>query len=231
MTQLFRIHPDNPQVRLLHQAVVVLEEGGVLAYPTDSGYALGCRIGDIAAVERIRDIRKLPEDHNFTLVCRDISEMSEYSKISKSVFKLIKEYTPGPYTFILPATREVPRRLQHPKRKTIGFRIPDHSIVQAFLTELRQPLMSVTLFLPGEIKPITEAHEIYEKLNRQVDVILDAGFCSNQPTTVVDFVINGDDTPRVTRIGKGNPNPFTSQVQQNVKSSFSQIFQKLQNGK
>lgn len=228
MTQLFRIHPENPQLRLIRQAIDVLDEGGVIAFPTDSSYALGCRIGDKQASDRIRAIRKLPDDHNFTLICADLSELSTYAKINKETFKLIKEYTPGPYTFILPATKEVPRRLQHPKRKTIGIRIPDHPIVKAFLEELHDSLMSVTLFLPGEEKPLDKAEEIYKKLNRQVDVILDSGFCDNEPTTVVDFTSNEDGTARITRIGKGNPNPFAIPNQKNnTKSSFSQIFEKL----
>ena len=230
MTQLFRVHPDNPQVRLLRQAIAVLDEGGVVAFPTDSGYALGCRLDDKKAVDHIRIIRQLPEDHNFTLLCRNLSQLSSYAKISKNTFKMLKEYTPGPYTFILPATRSVPKRLQHPKRQTIGIRIPDHPIVQMFLDEINEPLMSVTLFLPGESSPITAAEDIYEKLNRQVDVIIDAGYCSSEPTTVIDFASNEDGTPIVIRSGKGNPNPFLAIEQKNDlrTSTFSQIFQKLQ---
>lgn len=229
MTQLFRIHPDNPQVRLLHQAVSVLNEGGVIAYPTDSGYALGCRVGDKEATERIRTIRKLSTDHNFTLVCQDLSELSTYAKIDKNIFKLLKDYTPGPYTFILPATREVPKLLQHPKRKTIGMRIPDNSIARAFLKELGKPLMSVTLFLPGEETVLTRAEDIYEKLDRHVDVILDGGYCGVEPTTVVDFVSSGDGTPRVTRVGKGSTAPFMGVAQaQHGNLNFKQIFNRLQ---
>jgi len=231
MTQLFRIHPDNPQIRLLRQAISVLDEGGIVAFPTDSGYALGCRLDDKNAADRIRAIRQLSDDHNFTLLCRDLSELSSYAKIDKNMFKLLKDHTPGPYTFILPATRSVPKRLQHPKRQTIGIRIPDHPVVQMFLEEIKEPLMSVTLFLPGENTAITSAEDIYQKLNRQIDVIIDVGYCSSEPTTVIDFVSNGDGSPKVVRVGKGNPNAFMPQTQKTNINSFSQIFQKLQQPK
>lgn len=228
MTQLFRIHPENPQIRLLRQAIDILDEGGIIAFPTDSSYALGCRIGDKHASQRIREIRNLPEEHNFTLICSDLSELSSYARISKNVFKLMREYTPGPYTFILPATKEVPRRLQHPKRRTIGVRIPDHPVIRTFLEELHDVVMSVTLILPGEIAPIDTAEEIYTRLNRKVDVILDAGYCCNEPTSVIDFSSDPNGVPYIVRSGKGNINPFIPQDQKSLsKSSFSQIFEKL----
>ncbi|MFA6409079.1 MAG: L-threonylcarbamoyladenylate synthase [Gammaproteobacteria bacterium] len=230
MTQLFRIHPDNPQVRLLRQiATIVHQEGGVLAYPTDSGYALGCRLGDKHASDRIREIRQLSEERNFTLVCSDLSQVSNYAKIDKNVFRILKEYTPGPYTFILPATKSVPKRIQNEKHKTIGVRIPGNAVVRALLDELREPLMSVTLFLPGEVAPFSTAEEIYEKLNRQVDIIIDADYCPSEPTTVIDFSQGAD--PVIVRVGKGNPNPFLpnggNNGNNNVRGSFSQIYSKL----
>ena len=227
MTQLFRIHPDNPQIRLLRQAIAVLDEGGVVALPTDSGYALACHLDDKDAVGRIRTIRRLPEEHHFTLLVRNLSELSSYTKINNNIYKILKEYTPGPYTFILPATRSVPKRLMHPKRKTVGIRIPDHPIIQMFLEEIGEPLMSVSLWLPGEVEPITSAEYIYSKLNRQIDVIIDTGFCSNEPTTIIDFTANNDGIPCVLRVGKGNPTPFLPPGERPASSTFSQICQKL----
>lgn len=200
MSQFFEIHPDNPQPRLIKQAVAILREGGIVAYPTDSSYALGCHVGDKRAMERIRRIRQLDDKHNFTLVCRDLSEISNYAKVDNTAFRLLKAYTPGPFTFIFKATHEVPRRLQHPKRKTIGIRIPDHRIAQALLDELGEPIMSSTLYLPERDFPETEAWEIRERLEHAVDAIIDSGACSPEPTTVVDM---SGDVPEILRQGQG----------------------------
>lgn len=205
MGQYLEIHPQNPQMRLINQAVAVLRKGGVIVYPTDSSYAIGCHLGDKAAQDRIRAIRKLDDSHNFTLVCRDLSEISLYAKIDNSAFKLIKSHTPGPYTFILEATREVPRRLQNPKRKSIGLRVPDTPIVLALLEALGEPIMSSTLQLPGDDLPMSEASEIDDRIGKQVDAIIDGGFSGIEPTTVVDLT---QDTPRVARVGKGDPAAF-----------------------
>lgn len=207
MSQFFQIHPDNPQPRLISQAVAILREGGVIAYPTDSSYALGCCIGDKAAMERIRYIRRVDPQHNFTLVCRDLSELANYARVDNSAFRLLKAFTPGAYTFILNATHEVPRRLQHPRRKTIGLRVPDNNIVHALLEALGEPLMSVTLLLPGEDVPMTDPESIRQRLGNQVDLVIDGGPCEVEPTTVVDLT---GDTPRVTRVGRGDPAPFES---------------------
>ncbi len=206
MAQFFQIHPDNPQRRLILQSAEILRAGGVIAYPTDSSYALGCMIGDKDAMERIRRIREVDADHNFTLVCRDLSELSVYARVDNDMYRLLKRFTPGPYTFILAATREVPRRLQHPKRKTIGLRVPDFPIVSALLSELDEPLMSSTLIMPGETLPLNDAEEIRELLERQVDMIIDGGPCDLAPTTVVDLV---EGLPRVLRLGKGDAEAFT----------------------
>lgn len=205
MSQFFQIHPQNPQMRLIKQACQILVKGGLIVYPTDSGYALGCHIGDKAAMERMRRLRELDADHNFTLVCRDLSEVSTYAKFNNAVFRLLKAHTPGPYTFILPATKEVPRRLQHAKKKSIGLRIPEHPIALALLEELDQPLMSSTLILPGDDMPMTDAGNIVDAIGKQVDLIIDGGACGAEPTTVVEFF---DDLPEVARIGMGDPAPF-----------------------
>lgn len=205
MSQYFQIHPENPQLRLIKQACKIIRNGGLVVYPTDSGYALGCYIGDKNAMERIRRLRDLDSDHNFTLVCRDLSELSTYARFNNAVFRLLKAYTPGPYTFILPATKEVPRRLQHAKKKSIGLRIPTHPIALALLEELNEPLMSSTLILPGDEMPMTEAMDIEEAIGKQVDLIIDGGACGAEPTTVVEFI---DDLPEVVRIGMGDPAPF-----------------------
>lgn len=205
MSQFFQIHPQNPQLRLIKQACNILIKGGLIVYPTDSGYALGCHIGDKAAMERMRRLRELDADHNFTLVCRDLSEVSTYAKFNNAVFRLLKAHTPGPYTFILPATKEVPRRLQHAKKKSIGLRIPEHPIALALLEELDQPLMSSTLILPGDELPMTDAGDIVDAIGKQVDLIIDGGACGAEPTTVVEFF---DDLPEVARIGMGDPAPF-----------------------
>ncbi|MEA1889330.1 MAG: L-threonylcarbamoyladenylate synthase [Pseudomonadota bacterium] len=205
MAQYFDIHPENPQQRLIHQAVEILNQGGVIAYPTDSSYALGCHIGDKQALDRIRAIRRVDAKHNFTLVCRDLSELSAYAKVENTVYRLLKHYTPGAYTFILKATGEVPRRLQNPKRKTIGIRIPDNNITLALLEQLDQPLMSSTLILPDDNQPLSDPHDIREQLEYQVDLVIDGGFCGLEATTVVDMVSGA---PEVIRRGKGDPEPF-----------------------
>ncbi|HEY0635990.1 MAG TPA: L-threonylcarbamoyladenylate synthase [Gammaproteobacteria bacterium] len=205
MSQFFQIHAENPQPRLIRQAVEVVRGGGVIVYPTDSGYALGCLLGDKDALERIRAIRRLDEKHHFTLVCRDLSEIATYAKVENSIYRLLKAVTPGAYTFILPATREVPRRLQHPKRKTIGLRIPDNAIAQALLAELGEPLMSTTLILPGSELPESDPYEIRQLLERQVDLIIDGGYGSLEVTTMVD--LEGE-APVVLREGLGDPAPF-----------------------
>ena len=205
MAQYFQIHPDNPQKRLIQQAVNIVREGGVIAYPTDSSYALGCHIGDKAAMERIRRIRQVDDKHNFTLVCRDLSEIALYARVSNSDYRILRAHTPGPYTFILTASREVPRRLLNPKRKTIGLRIPDTNIVQSLLEELGEPLMSSTLILPGETLPMSDPHEIRERLQHEVDAVIDGGYCGLEPTTVV-VLDNGE--AEVVRVGCGDTAPF-----------------------
>ena len=205
MSQYFRIHPENPQTRLIQQGVGIIRRGGVVAYPTDSGYALGCHLGDKTAKDRMRRIRQLDENHNFTLVCRDLSDIGVYARFDTPAYRLLKKCTPGAYTFILTATREVPRRLQHPKRKTIGVRVPDHPIAQALLKELGEPLLSTTLILPGEFDPMNDPEEIREKLQRDVDLVIDGGPCGTVPTTVVDLT---DTVPVVLRRGKGDVSVF-----------------------
>ena len=205
MGQFFRIHPANPQPRLLSQAVEILRDGGLAVYPTDSGYALGCEIGNKLAQDRIRRIRQLDDKHNFTLVCRDLSEISVYARVSDAAFRLMKAVTPGPYTFVLKATHEVPRRLRNPRRKTIGIRVPENRIAQELLGALGEPLMSSTLTLPGEAMSMTDPDDIRERLNRQVDLVIDGGYCGCEPTTVVDLM---GDVPIVLREGKGDPAPL-----------------------
>lgn len=205
MSQFFQIHVDNPQIRLIRQAVDIIRSGAVIIYPTDSGYALGCQLGNKEAMDRIRQIRQVDKHHNFTLVCRDLSEIALYAKIDNVNYRMIKAVTPGPYTFILPATREVPRRLQHPKRKTVGIRIPANTIVQHLLTELNEPLMSSTLILPGEQNPESDPYEIRLTMEHQVDLIIDGGYGSLEPSTVVD--LEGE-LPVIARVGLGDPTPF-----------------------
>jgi len=205
MSQFFHIHPENPQKRLIAQACEIIRKGGLVAYPTDSGYALGCHIGDKNAMDKIRRIRDLDDDHNFTLVCRDLSELSTYAKVNNSVYRAIKSHTPGAYTFVLPATKEVPRRLQHAKRKTIGLRIPDNLIALALLEELNEPLMSSTLIMPDDDFPMTDPEDIVDRLNKQVDLVIDGGFGHAEPTTVIEFI---DDMPEVMRVGLGDPSHF-----------------------
>jgi tRNA threonylcarbamoyl adenosine modification protein (Sua5/YciO/YrdC/YwlC family) len=205
MSQFFNIHPVNPQPRLIHRAVDILRAGGVIVYPTDSCYALGCLVGDKAAMERIRRIRQAGKEHNFTLVCRDLSEIAVYARVDNPTFRLLKAYTPGPYTFVLRATREVPRRLQHPKRKTIGIRVPGHAVPLALLAEVREPLMSSTLILPGDDTPMTDPEEMRARLQHQVELVIDGGPCGFEPTTVVDL---SGEAPTVARVGRGDPAAF-----------------------
>lgn len=205
MSQFFQIHPDNPQARLIKQAIEIVRAGGLIVYPTDSGYALGCHIGDKTAQDRMRRLRDLDESHHFTLVCRDLSELSIYARVDNTaVFRLLKNNTPGPYTFILKATLEVPRRLMNPKRKTLGLRVPGNRIALALLEALGEPLLSTSLILPGS-DTMTEAEDIRDSLGKQVDLILDGGTCDAQPTTVIDLT---EGYPEVVRVGKGDPAPF-----------------------
>lgn len=201
MAQFFSIHPDNPQPRLIRRAAEIVREGGVIVYPTDSCYALGCRLGDKSAMERIRAIREVDERHLFALVCRDLAELAVYAKVDNRQFRLLKSATPGSYTFILKATREVPKRLRHPRRKTVGLRVPDHGVVRALLSELGEPLLSATLLLPGDELPRNDAQEIRAQLEHKVDLVLDGGSCGIVPTTVVDLT---GEAAVVTREGKGN---------------------------
>lgn len=205
MSQFFQIHPDNPQVRLISRAVEIVRSGGVIAYPTDSAYALGCQLGDKSALERIRRIRRLDAAHNFTLVCRDLSELGTYARVDNSVYRLIRNHTPGPYTFILRATDEVPRRLLHPKRRTIGLRVPENRIALALLEALGEPLMSVTLILPDDELPLTDPEMIRERLQHDIDLVIDGGICGAEPTSVIDLA---DETPVVLREGRGDVAPF-----------------------
>jgi len=200
MSQYLKIHPDNPQPRLIKQAVEIIRKDGLIVYPTDSSYALGCHVGDKRGMERMRQIRALDKQHNFTLVCRDLSEISSYAKIDNSAYRLLKSLTPGPFTFILRATHEVPRRLQNPKRKTIGLRVPDHPIAQALLETLGEPLMSSTLIFPGEDMPETDVDDMRERISRDVELVIDGDHCGLEPTTVIDMV---DDVPRIVRQGCG----------------------------
>ncbi len=205
MSQFFVIHPENPQPRLIHQTVEIIRNGGVIAYPTDASYALGCGLGDKEAQQRIRAIRGVDEDHPLTLVCRDLAEISVYAKVDNRQFRLLKANTPGCYTFILEATREVPKRLQHPKRKTVGLRVPDHPILQALLAELGGPLLSTTLQLPGDDQPLNDPYDIRDLLERQVDLIVDGGYGDVDTTTVIDL---SGETPVLVRRGKGDIKPF-----------------------
>lgn len=205
MSQYFAIHPVTPQPRLVRRAVDILRGGGVIVYPTDSCYALGCRIGDRDAVERIARIRQTDKEHNFTLVCRDLSEISNYARVDNWAFRLLKAHTPGPYTFILRATGEVPKRLQNPKRKTIGIRVPEHPVAQALLSELGEPIMSCTLILPGADMPMTEPDEIREALEHQVDLVIDGGHCGIDPTTVV---VIEEGHVHIARQGRGDASVF-----------------------
>lgn len=205
MAQLFAIHPQTPHTRLIRQAADIVRKGGIIVYPTDSCYALGCQIGNKEAMDRIRTIRKVDQNHNFTLVCRDLAEIATYAKVDNAQYRLLKAATPGSYTFILAASREVPRRLQHPKRHTIGLRIPEHPVAQALLTELNEPLLSSTLILPEDELPLNDAEEIRQRLEHQIDLVIDAGSCGIHMTTVIDLT---ETAPKVARLGKGDLSPF-----------------------
>lgn len=206
MSQFFQIHPDNPQARLVRQATDIIRSGGVVVYPTDSAYALGCQIGNKAALDRIRRIRRLDAGHNFTLVCRDLSELATFARVDNTVYRLIRNNTPGPYTFILRATSEVPRRLMHPKRKTVGLRVPENAIAQALLGDLGEPIMSVTLIMPDEDLPLIDPYDIRDILQHDVDLVIDGGYCGMEATTVIDLY---DDVPVILRAGKGDTAPFS----------------------
>jgi tRNA threonylcarbamoyl adenosine modification protein (Sua5/YciO/YrdC/YwlC family) len=201
MAQFFVIHPDNPQQRLIREAVKIIQDGGVIVYPTDSCYALGCRLGDKDAMERILGIRQIDQKHHLTLVCNNLSELANYAKVDNGQFRLLKGATPGSFTFILQASREVPRRTLHPKRATIGLRVPDHQVTLALLQELGEPILSSTLMLPGEAEPLCDPYDIRDQLERQVDLIIDGGWCGTEPTTVVDLT----DGIELLRRGKGDP--------------------------
>ena len=205
MSQFFQIHPENPQVRLVRQAVEIVRRGGVIVYPTDSSYALGCQLGDKRALDRVRDIRRLDDRHNFTLVGRDLSELSAYTKMGNQAHRWIRNLTPGPYTFILPATKQVPKRLMNPKRKTIGIRIPDNRIALALCEELGEPLLSSTLILPGDEMPMMDPYEMRDTIGHAVDLVIDGGYCGYEPTSVILF---DDDQPEVVRVGKGDVSLF-----------------------
>ncbi len=200
MSQYFQIHPENPQQRLIHQSVEILAGGGVVVYPTDSSYAIGCHLGDKSAMEKIRRVRQLDDKHYFTLVCSDLSEISTYAKVANTDYRLLKSLTPGPYTFLLKATHEVPRRLMHPKRRMIGIRVVENQIVKAMLDTLGQPIMSSTLILPGNVQPETDPEYIREKLEHHVDLIIDGGICASDATTVINMV---ESPPQIVRQGKG----------------------------
>ncbi len=204
-SEYFELHPENPQIRLIRRAVERVRAGGLIVYPTDSCYALGCHIGDKDALERVRRIRAAGRDHHFTLMCRDLGEVARYARLDTWQFRILKACTPGPYTFLLPATRETPRRLQHEKRHTIGVRIPDHPVPAALMRELGEPLMSSTLLLPGDATPLTDGPEIRARLAREVDVVLSGGHCGTEPTTVVDL---GQSPAVVTRLGRGSTAPL-----------------------
>ncbi|MGB5324221.1 MAG: L-threonylcarbamoyladenylate synthase [Pseudomonadales bacterium] len=205
MSQFFTVHPDNPQPRLLRQAADIIRAGGIVAYPTDSGYALGCHIGDKNALERIRKIRKLDAKHNFTLVCRDLSALAVYARVDNVAYRALRSHTPGPYTFVLQASNEVPRRLKHPKRKTIGIRVPDNIVAQGLLAELDEPLMSVTLIMPGESMPLLDPYEIGDLLGAQIELVIDGGYCGMEPTSVIDL---SGEFPEVLREGAGSVDGF-----------------------
>ena len=205
MARYFDVHPDNPQPRLIRQVADLVRGGGLIAYPTDSCYALGCQLGNRDGLDRIRELRRLDDRHHFTLVCRDFAQLGQFVQVSNAVFRLVKAATPGSYTFILRATKEVPRRLQHPRKLTVGVRIPEHIVAQALLTELGEPLLSSSLVLPGQEEQLTEGWAIKERLDHAVDAVLDSGECGVEPTTVID--LSGDE-PEILRRGAGDPTRF-----------------------
>ncbi len=205
MARYFDIHPDNPQRRAITQIADIVRGGGVIAYPTDSCYALGCQLGNKDGIERLREIRRLDDKHHLTLVCQDFAQLGRFAEVPNSVFRAMKAATPGSYTFILPATKEVPRRLQHPGKKTVGVRIPRHVVAHALLAELGEPLVSTTLLLPGQDEPMTDGWQINEEIGHALDAVLDSGDCGTEPTTVIDF--SGDE-PEIVRYGAGDPAAF-----------------------
>ncbi|WP_024298838.1 L-threonylcarbamoyladenylate synthase [Methylomicrobium lacus] len=200
MAQFFEIHPENPQLRLIHRAVEIIRQGGVIVYPTDSSYALACQIGDKGALDKIRRIRQLDDKHDFTLVCKDLAQVSNFTKISNDAYRMIKALTPGPFTFILDATREVPRRLQHPKKKTVGIRIPQHPVAQMLVEELGEPLFTSSLLLPGMDEPLTDPYDIRKRLEHEIELVIDAGIIEYRETTIIEFSSNG---PEIVRQGIG----------------------------
>ncbi|MHB8666163.1 MAG: L-threonylcarbamoyladenylate synthase [Burkholderiales bacterium] len=205
MSQYFAVHPTHPQPRLIAQAAAIIRAGGVIAYPTDSCYAIGCHIGDKDAMQRLRNIRRIDDKHHLTLMCRDLSEIATYAQVDNVQYRLLKKLTPGSYTFILRASREVPRRLLHPRRKTIGMRVPEHAVAQALLAALGEPLLSATLSLPGDALPLNDGEEIRTRLEHALDLVLDAGSCGVDPTTMVDLT---GAAPELLRQGKGSLEPF-----------------------
>src|SRR5919206_4369343 len=205
MARYFNVHPVDPQRRAIAQVVELVRDGGLIAYPTDSCFALGCQLGNADGLQRIREIRELDDKHHFTLVCRDFAQLGQFVHVSNAAFRLIKAATPGSYTFILPATKEVPRRLLRPKKKTVGVRIPQHAVAQALLAELAEPLLSSTLLLPDEPEPLTQGWEIKERLDHALDAVIDSGDCGTEPTTVIDFC---GSEPEIVRRGAGDPSPF-----------------------
>ncbi|GGM47150.1 threonylcarbamoyl-AMP synthase [Micromonospora sonchi] len=205
MARYHDVHPDNPQPRIIRQVVDLVRDGGLIAYPTDSCFALGCRLDNPDGLNRIREIRQLDDRHHFTLVCRDFAQLGQFVQVSNAIFRLVKACTPGSYTFILPATRDVPRRMLHPRKRTVGVRVPAHTVTQALLAELGEPLVSSTLILPGEEEPLIQGWEIKERLDHQLDAVVDAGECGKEPTTVVDL---SADEPEILRRGAGDPSRF-----------------------
>lgn len=205
MTVYLQIHPDDPQQRHLARAAEIVRSGGVIAFPTDSCYALGCHLGDKDAVDRVRAIREVDDRHHLTLMCRDLSEIAQYARVDNAQYRLLKATTPGSYTFILEGTKELPRRVLHPKRKTIGLRVPDHPVALALLAELGEPLMTATLTLPGDEAPLTEGWEIQDRLDGRLELILDGGHCGTEPTTVIDLT---GGAPALVRAGRGDLSPF-----------------------
>ena len=210
MSQYFAVHPTHPQPRLIARAAAIIRAGGVIAYPTDSCYAIGCHIGDKEAMQRLRNIRKVDDKHHLTLMCRDLSEIATYAQVDNVQYRLLRKLTPGSYTFILRASREVPRRLLHPRRKTIGMRVPEHAVAQALLAELGEPLLSSTLGLPGDAQPLNDGEEIRARLEHALDLVLDAGSCGIDPTTMVDLT---GAAPELLRRGKGSIEPFGFEAQ------------------